>query len=101
MDALIVTVIIFVAVFLVKRTFSGVIYAFAITDIFLRLMAFVKYHIPAKDVSNIINKYLPESIPNIMAKYTNGTLYQILLWVYFAIMVVFLFYIVRTFIRKK
>lgn len=101
MDALIIVIIIFLAIFFVKRTFSGVIYAFAITDIFLRLMTFVKYHISAKDISNIIGKYLPESIPNIMAKYTNGVLYQILLWIYFAVMVIFLFYIVRTFIRKK
>ena len=101
MDALIIVIIIFLAIFFVKRTFEGAVFAFAITDIFLRAMTFIKYNIGEKDISNVIGKYLPENIPAIMAKYTNGVLYQILLWIYFAVMVIFLFYIVRTFIRKK
>ena len=101
MDALVIVIIIFLAIFFVKRTFAGAIYAFAITDIFLRLMTFVKYNIGEKDISNIIGKYLPENIPAIINKYTDGVLSQILVWLYFAIMCVFLFYIIRTFIRKR
>ena len=101
MDALIIVILIFLAIFFVKRTFSGAIYAFAIVDIFLRLMSFVKYNIGEKDISNIIGKYLPENIPAIMDKYTDGILFKVLLWIYFAIMCIFLFYIIRTFIRKK
>ncbi len=101
MDALIIVILIFLAIFFVKRTFSGVIYAFAITDIFLRLMSFIKHHISAQDISNVIGKYLPENIPAIMDKYTDGLLFKILLWIYFGVMCIFLFYIIRTFIRKK
>jgi len=101
LDALIVVVLIFLFVFFFKRTFSGVIYAFAITDIFLRLVSFIKHHITASDIIHVLDKYFPENIPAIMAKYTEGILYKILLWVYFGLMCIFLFYIIRTFIRKK
>ena len=101
MDALVIIILIFLAIFFVKRTFSGAIYAFAIVDIFLRLMSFIKYNIGEKDISNIIDKYLPENIPAIMDKYTDGILFKILLWIYFVIMCIFLFYIIRTFIHKK
>lgn len=101
MDALIIVLIIFIAVFFVKRTFSGVIYAFAIVDIFLRIMTFIKYNISEKDISNLIQKYLPENIPAIISKYTDGVLTTILLWIYLIAMAIFLFYIIRTFIRKK
>ena len=101
MDALVVVVLLFLAIFFVKRTFSGAVYAFAIVDIFLRAMTFIKYNIGAKDISAVIDKYLPENIPAIMAKYTDGLLYKILLWLYFLLMCIFLFYVIRTFIRKK
>ena len=101
MDALVIVVLIFLAIFFVKRTFEGAVFAFAITDIFLRAMTFIKYNIGEKDISNVIGKYLPENIPAIMAKYTDGLLYKILLWLYFAIMCVFLFCIIRIFIKKK
>ena len=101
MEALVIVIIIFLAIFFVKRTFSGAVYAFAIVDIFLRLMSFVKTHINEPDISHVIDKYLPNNIPSIIDKYTDGVLFQILLWLYFAIMCVFLFYIVRTFVRKK
>ena len=101
MEALVIVIIIFLAIFFVKRTFSGAVYAFAIVDIFLRLMSFIKVNINEPDISHVIDKYLPNNIQAIMDKYTDGVLYQILLWLYFAIMCVFLFYIIRAFVRKK
>ena len=101
MDVLVIVIILFLLIFFFKRTFSGAVYAFAIIDIFLRLMSFVKTHINEQDISHIIGKYLPDNIPAIIDKYTDGVLFQILLWVYFAIMCVFLFYIIRAFVRKR
>ncbi len=101
MEVIIILAIIGLCVFFIKRTFSGFIYSFAIVDIFLRIMTFFKNNIPDKDISNVISKYLPENIPSIIGKYTDGLLNDILVWVYVIIMCIFLFYIIKTFIKKK
>jgi len=101
MDAIIVLLFVGILVFFLKRTFSGFIYSVAIVDIFLRIMTFFKNNIPDKDIYKIINKYFPENIEAIINKYTDGLLFQILVWIYVIIMCIFLFYTVRIFIKKK
>lgn len=101
MDAIIILGIILFLVIFLKRTFSGFIYSIASVDIFLRIMTFFKNNIPDKDIANIINKYFPESIISIIDKYTDGVLMQVLVWIYVIIMCIFLFYTIRTLIRKK
>lgn len=101
MDVVIVMIILGCVVFFFKRTFSGFVYAVGAVDIFLRLLAFLKIKLLSGEISAFINSYLPESIPSLINKYTNGGFNTFLIWVYVGIMVVFEFYIIRTFIKKR
>lgn len=88
-------------VFFFKRTFSGFVYSVAMVDIFLRILAFIKAKLFAGNILVFLNKWFPVSIPAIIDKYTDGALCEVLIWVYIGIMVVFLFYTIRIFIKKK
>ena len=101
MEVVIMMAIIGAIVFFFKRTFSGFVYAVVMVDIFLRILAFLKAQLFSGNILAFLNKWFPVSVPAMIDKYTNGTLYTLLLWVYVGIMVVFLFYTVRIFIKKK
>lgn len=101
MEVVIMMAIIGAIVFFFKRTFSGFVYAVAMIDIFLRVLAFLKAQLLGGNILVFLNKWFPVSVPAMIDKYTDGTLYTILLWVYVGIMIVFLFYTVRIFIKKK
>lgn len=99
-DAIIVVALVIFAVCWFRR-FSKSVYAFAIIDIFLRVLDYVANNIGIKEFARWVNKVFPNSIPDIIAKYTNGIVCDVLVWVYVALMACFLFYTVRAFIRKK
>ena len=100
MDAIIVIAIIAVVAFYFRRV-DKVVMGFAIVDIFLRLFHYLVVNIEIKGISEYIEKYLPESIPDIIGNYTSDMLYDVLIWVYVIIMIIFLGYTIRNFIRKK
>lgn len=100
MDLIILLFLIFVVLFFFRR-FSSFIYFIGIVDIFLRIVTFIKIQLTSGEIFNFINKYIPESIPNILANYSSGLLYTILLWFYVGFMIIFEFYVIRTFIRRK
>ena len=83
------------------RSFSKSVYAFAIIDIFLRLIYFIAENLGIKEFSKWVRHIFPKSIPAIIDKYSSGVLYTILIWIYIVLMVFFLGYTIRTFIRKK
>lgn len=99
-DLIVLIILIFVVVMFFKR-FSSFVFFMAIIDIFLRILAFIKYNIGLPDVAALIGKYLPESIMAIIDKYTNGLFQAILEWAFVIIMIIFLSYIVKIFIHKK
>lgn len=87
--------------FFIKRTFSGFIYSVGVIDILLRIIAFIKVQLLKGEILVFLNKYVPNSIPNMIDKYTDNTLTTILMWVYVAIMIIFEFYLIRILIKKK
>ncbi len=99
-DLVVLIILILVVVMFFKR-FSSFVFFMAIIDIFLRILTFIKYNIGLKDVSGIIDKYLPESIFDIIHKYTNGIFATILEWCFVVIMIIFLSYIIKIFLKKK
>ena len=101
MEIVIMMAIIGAAVFFLKRTFSGFVYSVAMVDIFLRIIAYLKVHLFTGEVATFFNSYFPNSIPAVIDKYTSSTLQMVLMWVYVGIMIVFEFYIIRTFFNKK
>ena len=100
LDVVIVVALIIFAICWFRR-FSKFVYAWAIIDMFLRLIHFIAELFKMKDFTRWVNNVFPASIPAVMDKYTNGVLYVILLWVYAVIMCFFLGYTIRAFIRKN
>lgn len=99
-DAIIVIALIIVA-FGWFRRFSKSVYALAIIDIFLRLIHFVGDNLGIKEFNSFVNRVFPNSVPSIISHYTSGVFYTILLWVYILLMIFFLGYTIRVFIKKK
>ena len=101
MDVVIVLLIIGIIVFGLKRTFSGFVYAVGATDILFRLLAFLSGRLFSGEISGFISKYFPSSIPAVIDNYTDGLLYEILIWIFVGIMVIFEFYTIRIFFKKR
>ena len=99
MDAIIFIILLLVVIFFFKRL-SNTVYFVAIVDILLRLLTFIRDN-NFKELKTFIGKYFPENIPHIISKYAKGDLYTILVWVYVILMFIFLYYVIRTFIKKK
>ena len=98
---LIVLVILLIMVVMFFQRFSSFVLFIGIFDIFLRILAFIKNNIGLKDISQVIGKYLPESILNLIDKYTSGIVQSILSWIFVGIMVIFLYYVTKIFMKKK
>lgn len=101
MEIVILMAIIGAIVFFFKRTFSGFVYSVAVVDIFLRIVAYLKIHLFTGELAMFFNRYFPNSIPAIIGKYTSSTLQMVLMWIYVGIMIVFEFYIIRIFFKKR
>lgn len=99
-DIIVLVILILLVVMYFKR-FTSFVFSIAIIDITLRILTYIKNNIGLNDISTIIGKYLPESIFNIIDKYTNGIIQIILNWIFVAIMTIFLYYIIKIFIKKK
>ena len=100
---LIILLILLILVLMFFKRFSSFVFFIAIIEIFLRLLTFIKDNIGMKDISNIIGKYIPENMFAIIDKYTKSipTLCIVLKWSFVAIMAIFLFYIIKIFIKRK
>lgn len=100
MDLVIIVILLAIVVFWFK-TFSSFIYFIAITDIFFRIMTFIKIHIGIEEVASFIARYIPESILAILNTYSSGILNTILVWGYLICYIIFEIYIIKTFFHKK
>jgi len=98
---LIVLILLIILVIMFFKRFSSFVFFIAIVEIFLRIMSFIKNNIGMKDISNIIGKYIPDNIFSIINKYSSGLVNILLKWSFIVLMAIFLFYIIRIFIRKK
>lgn len=98
---LIVLVILLILVIYFFRKFDSFVYFIAIIDIFLRILTFIKNNIGLPDVAELLNKYFPESLFNVIDKYTLGSVNILLKWAFVIIMIIFLVYIIKYFISKR
>ena len=101
-DLIILLILLIVVVMFFKR-FSSFVFFIAIIEITLRILTFVKDNIGLKDISHIMDKYIPENFFAIIDKYTDSipTVCIILKWIFVGIMTMFLIYIIKIFIKKK
>ena len=98
---LIIILAIIIFAFAWFRRVSKPVYAVAIIDIFLRLLYYISKNIGIKGFYPWVKSVFPSSVPNLLAHYMSGVLLDIFEWIYVGVMVMFLYYTVRTFIRKK
>lgn len=99
MEAIIIILVIVILVLLFKKNFSSVIYSIAIVDIFLRLVEFLSTNIGGK--FSLIFKGIPTSLGAVIGNYTDGLIELILLWGLFAVYVLFEYFIIKTFLKKR
>ena len=99
-DGIIVVALIIVS-FCWFRRFSKSVYALAIIDIFLRLINYISANIGIPGFNGWVKSIFPTSIPGLLDNYMDGMLLTVFVWIYVILMVVFLFYVVRTFLRKR
>lgn len=98
---IIVLIVIIIALVMYFKHFSAFVFSIAIIDILLRILNFIKLNIGLKDFTTFLNKYFPASIPDIIDKYTNGDITVILKWIFVIIMIFFLYYVIKIWIKKK
>lgn len=100
---LIVLIVAAIIVIMFFKRFSSFVFFMAIIEMFLEILTFIKNNIGLRDVAAVIGKYLPESIFDIIEKYTGSIpiLCIILKWCFLVLMIIFLGYIIKIFIHKK
>lgn len=98
---LILLIVIIVAVVMYFRNFSSFVFIVAITDILLRVLAFIRSNIGLPDLKAFLEKYFPDSIFSIIDKYTHGDISIILKWLFVIIMIFFLYYVIKVWLKKK
>ncbi len=99
-DSVIIIVVLLVVLFFFK-SFGGFIYAVAIIDIFLRLLAYITSNLALGEISSIVSNNVPDSIPYIIRTHSSGIIQDILMWALVFIYIMFLYYTVRRFLKKK
>lgn len=100
MDLIIVLALI-VLILIFFRNFKSFIYGLAIIEIFFRILTFIKNNLGIPEISTLIDRYIPESIISILAKYSSGLFYTILVWGFVVCMICFLVYLVKYFFGRK
>lgn len=100
MDLIVILLLIAIVV-IICRDFKCFIYSLGIIEIFFRIMNFIANNIGISELSKFIHTYIPGSIIDIFAKYSNGLFYTILVWVFVIFMGMLDFYLVKYLIKRK
>ncbi len=99
MDLVIILILIAIICFFF-RDYKHAVYFLGIIEILFRLIHFAKVHLKIDALTKLVDKYIPTSLFDIIAKYSTGLLYDILIWLLFACFVSWLVYLVRYFFKK-
>ena len=83
------------------RKLDSSVYYIASLDIFFRILTFIKNELKVDEITKFVEKYIPESIPGVIYKHTEGTLSDILVWIYVIMFAIFLFYTVKILWKKR
>ena len=83
---LVVLVVLLVFVIIYSKRFQTYIFGFGVIDILFRILNIINGFIPFKEVRKIIKTYTPPSVPDVINV---------------VIMAIFLFYVVKIFLKRK
>lgn len=98
---LVILIILLMIVVLAFKKFSSFVYCMVIIDLFLRILTLIRIHLNIPELSSLIVRYIPESIPAILARYSTGVFYTVLIWGYIILYIIFEWYSIRIFFKKK
>lgn len=99
---LIIFIILVIAAIAFFRDFMYVVYLIVSLDMLYRLLHFIANNVDVEELTVLIYKYIPSSVPNMIGKYvgTSNVFFTIILWVVFVIYCIFLGHTIRNLIRK-
>ncbi len=98
---LFVLIVLLVFVIIYSKRFQTYIFGFGMIDILFRILNIINGFIPVKEIRVFIDTYIPASVPGVINHYTTSILNTVLIWIYVIIMAIFLYYVVRIFIKRK
>lgn len=98
---LVVLIVLLVFVIIYSKRFQTYMFGFGMIDILFRILNLINGFIPIKEVKVFISTYIPQSIPSVINNYTTGIFNTILIWIYIIIMAIFLYFVIRIFIKRK
>lgn len=98
---LVVLVVLIVFVIIYSKRFQTYIFGFGMIDILFRILNVINGFIPVKEIKVFIDTYIPASVPTVINNYTKGMFNMALTFIYVIIMAIFLYYVVRIFIKRK
>ena len=100
MDLIIILALIII-ILIWKRDLISFVYFLGICEIFFRIMHFIADNIQISEISNIINKYIPSSLLNVLASYTDGLFYTIMAWLLCVCFVILDVYLIKYWFKRK
>ncbi len=98
---LVVFLVIVILVVCFFRKFSSFIYIIGIIDLVLRVLTLIDANINWPSVNGFIKTYIPNSILAIINNNTTGIINVIAIWAYIVCLGIFIYYVFRTFLKKK
>ena len=101
MDIIVIIFILGAVAVMIFKKLNSFVYYIAMADILLRVINFMGDNIPIKVFTDFINKYFPSSLTDVINSYTSGLFATVLLWLLVAVYIMFLYYSIKVFLRKK
>lgn len=99
MDLIIILGLIIIIAFFF-RDFKNIVYFLGIVEIFFRIIHFIGDHLKIVELNHFINKYIPSSLFNMLGKYANGLLYEVLIWGLLIIFIFLEYYLIKYFFKR-
>ena len=99
MDLIILLALIVIIAFFF-RDYKNVVYFLGIVEIFFRIIHFIGDHLKISELNKFINDYIPQSLFTMLGKYSNGLLYEILIWLLLAIFISLEVYLIKYFFNR-
>lgn len=100
MDLIILIILIAIVVCFFKD-FTAFVYFLGIAELFLQIVDFISKHIGNNVVAIWLANTFPNSLFDLLAKYSNGLLYEVLCWLLVMCFCILLFNLVKYFIKRK
>lgn len=100
LDLIVVLVIAVIGLIKFKKS-SSYVYLFCLTDMTFRVLTFLNNQVKINDVNEIISKYIPTSLYDVIVNYTSDVLETLLIWTYVIIFIFFIYFTFKTLMKKR